>query len=231
VSKICSKCKTKKELEDYNNNKASKDGKASHCRECGREASANFRANNREYVKKYKKKYGKANRKKLNIANKKYYDKNKDILKANKKKYYLENRESISKRVKEYQGENRDKIRVTSRVLSFKKYRSNSKFKIKKLLSGRVRSAVKGKAKSSKTMDLIGCDINHLMNHLQKTADQNYPELDFDVNNYSGKEWHIDHIKPCASFDMLSAEQQQECFNWKNLQILTAKDNIIKGCN
>ena len=42
-------------------------------------------------------------------------------------------------------------------------------------------------------------------------------------------EWHIDHIRPCASFDLTDPEQQKECFNYKNLQPLWAKDNLSKG--
>ena len=47
-------------------------------------------------------------------------------------------------------------------------------------------------------------------------------------DNY-GTIWHIDHIKPCASFDLTDVNQQMECFNYKNLQPLWAKDNLAKG--
>ena len=42
-------------------------------------------------------------------------------------------------------------------------------------------------------------------------------------------EWHIDHIKPCAAFDLTDPKQQKECFNYKNLQPLWAQDNIKKS--
>ncbi len=41
-------------------------------------------------------------------------------------------------------------------------------------------------------MKLIGCDLNTLKNHLQKTAIKN-GFLNFDINNYSGYDYHIDH--------------------------------------
>ena len=47
-------------------------------------------------------------------------------------------------------------------------------------------------------------------------------------DNY-GSYWHIDHIRPCASFNLQNEEEQQICFHYSNLQPLTAKDNIIKG--
>lgn len=41
--------------------------------------------------------------------------------------------------------------------------------------------------------------------------------------------WHIDHIKPCCSFDLTKADQQRECFHFTNLQPLWAKDNLRKN--
>ena len=42
-------------------------------------------------------------------------------------------------------------------------------------------------------------------------------------------EWHIDHIKPCYSFDLTDEKQQMECFHFTNLQPLWAKDNLSKN--
>ena len=42
-------------------------------------------------------------------------------------------------------------------------------------------------------------------------------------------EWHIDHIRPCASFDLSDPEQQRECFHYTNLQPLWAEDNLAKS--
>lgn len=41
--------------------------------------------------------------------------------------------------------------------------------------------------------------------------------------------WEIDHIRPCSSFNLEDPEEQRKCFNYKNLQPLWAKDNMIKG--
>ncbi len=40
--------------------------------------------------------------------------------------------------------------------------------------------------------------------------------------------WHVDHILPCASFDLGKPEEQFKCFNYKNLQPLWATDNLKK---
>lgn len=41
-------------------------------------------------------------------------------------------------------------------------------------------------------------------------------------------EWHIDHILPCASFNLSDYKEQQKCFHYTNLQPLWAVDNYKK---
>lgn len=48
-------------------------------------------------------------------------------------------------------------------------------------------------------------------------------------SNYGHKGWHIDHIMPCAIFDMANPEHVRRCFHFSNLQPLWACDNLKKG--
>jgi hypothetical protein len=68
----------------------------------------------------------------------------------------------------------------------------------------------------------IGCTAQQLRNHLQSqfTKGMNW-------NNY-GK-WHVDHILPCASFDLTDERQMKICWNWQNLRPLWADANKSKG--
>jgi hypothetical protein len=81
-----------------------------------------------------------------------------------------------------------------------------------------------GARKTQPTTDLIGCTIEELRQHLQAqfTDGMNW-------DNYGRTGWHIDHIRPCASFDLTDPEQQRQCFHYTNLQPLWAADNIRKG--
>ena len=46
-------------------------------------------------------------------------------------------------------------------------------------------------------------------------------------DNYG--EWHIDHIRPMASFNLQEQEEQLKCCHYTNLQPLWAEENLRKG--
>ena len=48
-------------------------------------------------------------------------------------------------------------------------------------------------------------------------------------DNYLQHGWHLDHIRPCATFDLKDEEKQKVCFNWRNLQPLWGRENVIKS--
>jgi hypothetical protein len=94
---------------------------------------------------------------------------------------------------------------------------------MKHLLGTRIRKALGGYIKKSKkTQDLIGCSIEQLWVHLEKSF-----KTGMTRENY-GK-WHMDHIRPCASFDLSKPEEQYKCFHYTNLQALWAHENFSKG--
>ena len=88
----------------------------------------------------------------------------------------------------------------------------------------RLRKALNQIEKSDKTMNLIGCSAIELKEYLESKFTEGMT-----WENRGREGWHIDHIKPCASFDLSDPEQQRECFHYTNLQPLWAKDNLRKG--
>jgi hypothetical protein len=95
-------------------------------------------------------------------------------------------------------------------------------FKIRHYLSTRLYKALKGYSKSKRTLELLGCSIDRLKQHLESQFTKG-----MSFNNY-GK-WHIDHIKPCARFNLSLVSEQRSCFNYTNLQPLWAVENLRKG--
>ena len=150
----------------------------------------------------------------------------KECQKEYKKAYRKQNAEKLKGQMKAYHKQNRDKKRIYKR----NRHKTDINFKLRGNLRSGIRRVLKGKSKSKKTMDLIGCSADFLKKHLEN---QFQPGMSW--NNYGNPNgdhsecWHIDHILPCASFDLSDPKQQQKCFHYSNLQPLWAKDNISKG--
>lgn len=117
-----------------------------------------------------------------------------------------------------------NKLRIASRrkIYESKQREEKPELRIKSALRQRIRRVLKGKSKSASTMTLIGCSIDELKIHLQKQFKSNMSWSNYGL-------WHIDHIKPCASFDLLVPREQEKCFHYSNLQPLWAIENLEKG--
>ena len=103
-----------------------------------------------------------------------------------------------------------------------KKYLSeNIQARIASNLRGRVYRAVKNGWKHYRLLDGLQCSVTDLMSHIQSKFQ---PGMAW--NNYG--EWELDHVLPCASFDLTKKQDQAACFHWSNLQPLWAKDNASK---
>ena len=102
------------------------------------------------------------------------------------------------------------------------KYRNNLEYRLTTILRSRLANAIKGTAKKSSAKKLIGCSIPQLRKHLES---QFTDGMAWDNHG----DWHIDHIKPCAAFDLTNEDEQRECFHYSNLQPLWAEENIRKG--
>jgi len=138
------------------------------------------------------------------------------------KEWKLKHEKELSTYRTRYKTKNKEKIKQ-----SYKKYNKKPDVKLRTKLRSRIRSAIKNSKKSNSTMRLVGCDLNTLKIYLQKTAIEN-GYINFNINRYNGNMYHIDHKVPCAKFNLTCSYHQKLCFNYKNLQILTAKVNIIK---
>jgi len=77
-----------------------------------------------------------------------------------------------------------------------------------------------GLNKSSTTIDLLGCSIEHAKNHLEK---QFKPGMSW--QNY-GKEWQVDHIIPLRSAK--NKESLERLCHFSNLQPLFKEEHKIK---
>lgn len=201
--------------------------------------SREYYSKNKEQHAESVKKYYDKNKEYLLLKSKEYYEKNKDRCKELKKAWRCKNKESISLKSKEYYNqnkekiaerraryylENRDKIIPKLRKYERERRKADSGFRMIKSLRARVRLAIKNNSKSDNTKALIGCDIEYLKLHLESQFKEGMT-----MDNYGLNGWEIDHIRPCASFDLTDEQQQRECFHYTNLQPLWADENRKKS--
>ena len=184
------------------------------------------RLKNEESVKKYMKEYYKKNFERLHKIAKKYYQKNKKKINFQNKKWYYANTERVRQANEIYRiGKGKEILAEARRKLDRKKRKEDPNYRMAKNLRNRLRNALKGLDKSAKTMKLLGCPIPELWRHLERCPSW---EPWMTRENY-GKRWHVDHVQPCSSFNLLDPVQQRKCFHYTNLQPLEAIRNLKKG--
>ena len=154
--------------------------------------------------------------------------------KARKENYHKDHRRTILKK-REYYAKNKARINrqrsMPKRKEARAKYRANRrktdlKYDIECRLRDRLSKAlrVKGTCKCAPTLELLGCSVEYLRQHLEKQFSKGMTWKNRVL-------WHIDHILPCASFDLTNPEEQRRCFHYSNLQPMWAADNLRKGAS
>lgn len=157
-----------------------------------------------------------ANPEKKKRISKNYYETNRE-----KYKNYREIHKNEKKMYdKAYRKANRDKINKARRD----KKKNDPQYKLSILLRNRIRNALKGNYKSGSAIKDLGCSIEYLKNYLESKFQEG-----MSWENWAHDGWHIDHIKPLASFDLSDRIQFLQACNYTNLQPLWAKDNIAKS--
>ena len=138
--------------------------------------------------------------------------------------YRAENRELCNARSKASEAKKADEYRAKRVSWQRQRIKRDPQYKATCALRGRVLQAIKrcGAAKSAFTKELLGCSYEEARQHL---AVQFLPGMTWENHG----EWEIDHIRPCASFDLTDPAQQRECFHYTNLQPLWRFDNRSKN--
>jgi hypothetical protein len=201
--KICCHCKKEKNVCDFYKNNSTNDGLSTECKECIKL----YYINNKTKILKYHKLYNILNKEKI----KRYREINKEKLKIKCALYRKKNKTRISKQHTDYH---------------LNRLKTDINYKLAHNLRGRIWHALKNNIKSIHTIELLGCSIDFLKQHLES---QFKPGMSW--NNYGFYGWHIDHIKPCIVFDLSKPEEQRKCFHYTNLQPLWAEENIKKRDN
>jgi hypothetical protein len=219
MERKCSKCEVTKPLEDFPNDPRCSEGKRGTCKECRKihikqwapEENETITCKTCNEVKHFSMfaSHGKQKPYRCKLC-----------LNSLEREKRARDPETYNKNKREVYQRNKDQINSTRRKRLQNLRDNDPQYKIRMNLHSRLYMAVK--EKKGKTMELVGCTTENVMKHLESKFTEGMT-----WENYG--QWHIDHIKPCASFNLEDVEEQKKCFHWTNLQPLWAKDNLVKG--
>lgn len=103
------------------------------------------------------------------------------------------------------------------------RYASEPQYRISLTVRNRIREILTARGlQSASAIKYAGCTAAELVKHLESLF-----QAGMSWENYG--EWHIDHIRPLAAFDVRDAEQLKQACHFTNLQPLWAIDNMRKG--
>jgi hypothetical protein len=132
------------------------------------------------------------------------------------------NREWVNEQARRY----RPKQLIKGRI----RYQSDEDYRNRILLRSKLYQAVHRLPHKTRELSrwgarstigpLVGCTPIDLMKHLER---QFQSGMSWDNHGETG--WEIDHIKPCASFNLADPDQQRACFHYTNLRPLWRSDN------
>ena len=196
-----------------------------------------WRDNNVKYIKDYYQNH----KEKIYTYKQEYYDKHKEETQQYQQKYYMENKNKLSEQYKIYRKEHKEEIKL---------YRINNKEKLKEYnkeygrgyqvrmrkvdlkfnLNCKMKSAINISLKGGKTgrhwETLVGYTLENLIEWLKITMPEGYTWQD-----YMEGRLHIDHKIPISVFNFKTPEHPdfKRCWALSNLQLLPAKENLIKS--
>lgn len=180
-----------------------------------RERQKQYREINKEKSRVYQREY-----------QRKYRANNPEKMKSLYKKRYKDNPKYHIESCKKWRENNPEKTNECQRKYGKYKRATDPAFCIAANLRSRLHKVLKSQMakKSDNSFSLVGCSPSDLKIYLEGKW-----QSGMSWDNYKHNGWHIDHIRPCSSFNLLDAEEQKKCFHYTNLQPLWAKDNLSKS--
>ena len=160
------------------------------------------------------------------VADKKWRDSNKEYMSNKSKTWYEQNKEHRKEYLKEYREKNIDKIRKTKRDYQQHLRDTNPTYKLISYFRTAIYQVLKESnvGKNKHYFDVLQYTPKQLIDHL---------ELQFTDgmtwDNYG--EWHVDHIKPISSFNIIEMGDNEfmKCWCLNNLQPMWGEENIRKS--
>jgi hypothetical protein len=115
--------------------------------------------------------------------------------------------------------------RAYANAYESRRKRVDPAFHLMRKLRARIYAALRREPalKSERTIVLLGCTFGHFKTHIERQFSRGMT-----WEKIMAGKVHLDHIRPCASFDLTDPEQQRECFHYLNIRPLWADENFAK---
>lgn len=179
-----------------------------------------------------------ARRDEMRARAREWYRANPERAKAQADKWYAENKQRAVDRALTWNRQNPERRKEIQREsakrrreanpeefkLAKQQRRANAGYRLNDAISSQVRIALKGRKSGWSWEVLVGFTLEDLIDHLSARFTEGMT-----LENFG--QWHIDHIRPVASFSFSSPDDAdfKRCWALNNLQPLWAQDNIVKS--
>lgn len=142
------------------------------------------------------------------------------------KKYRESHKEEYKKKMAKYFKKHKVELREKARIRHYKRLLIDPAYKISLSIRARLGNFLKfwGIHKDNQTFNYVGCSKEELKIYIESKFIKG-----MSWDNYGRTGWHIDHIKPLCSFDLMKEEELHKACHYTNLQPLWAKDNLMKS--
>lgn len=105
----------------------------------------------------------------------------------------------------------------------YDRVKNDPHFKTAKNIRKRLKKLLKNKSMGAFS-SMVGCSKEELVKHLESQFTEG-----MSWDNYGIEGWHIDHIRPLASFDVTDSSTWKEANHYSNLRPSWKQDNHDKG--
>lgn len=200
----CAKCGLPKADDEFYRHKGRSTGFSAYCKECDKSKQRAYNATHTAVLQAYNRQRDKAH---LKIWRAENYQKRAEWIKSAARAFAKTHRVQINQRQQH-------------------RYQAVPAVRLALLLRNRLNLALKRDTKAGSAVKLLGCSVRGLQYWLEKHFE---PGMSWSNQGIGTGKWHIDHVRPLSSFNLLDPSQLSEACHFTNLQPLWSEDNLRKG--
>jgi hypothetical protein len=238
-TKVCSKCHHERNVNDFYKDKYRSDGLKCNCKFCDKQHKIDKKdkislwhkqnylkhkdkidLRNNQWISTHKeqrklklKQWELKHKYERRIKKKQQYLKNKEKNSLKRKKHRMEHRDEILFREKQYRFKHKKEIRIAQSKYEKIKRKIDPSFRMLKILRCRMNMALKDQ-RVKKTLHIVECLV--CTSEFFKNYIKSLFKHGMTLANDGIRKWHLHHIKPCYTFDLVDPEQQKLCFHYTN---------------